>query len=586
MIVALHSVLHDGAEADYEREHERIPPDLEASFSRLGIHGWSIWRSGRNLFHLVDCDDWLGAMTELENDPANLSWQAHIGRYVAHFVGAEGGAAGQVLPLVYSLRAQRTADATSVMYRPPSNSHKYGSLYARSVELQHNGAVNGTLLATFEKTDPAANPVFPIYRSTDAGASWTQISSVTDQVNGWGNRNGAFLYELPQQIGDMPAGTILCVGLSAPQDESAERLEVYKSNDQGQTWQYVSRIATAGSYRTTPIWEPHVIVANSKLIVYYSDERDKANNNQKIVHQTSTDGVNWGPVVNDVAPTDSALRPGMPVVNRMADGRYIMTFEVVGEPGPPNNFKISSNPESWNPTSLGTTIDHGGHPVNTVLPNGRILYNSGRDTDVLINSGNGKGPWVAQHTNVPWCYSRWLQYVHSTGRVVIMGSDGGFWGDWNVDNKIVYGDQDFGFSTGSYYKFVNRKSGKALGVYAGALGDGGNVVQWSDKGSADQAWQVRVLVNGNRAILNRNSGQALSISGASTGDGASAVQWVAGNGTNQQWELVAVGSYFKLKNANSGKVLSILAGSPHDGAQVVQWADTGSLDQQWSLVQV
>jgi L-rhamnose mutarotase len=110
MIVALHSVLHEGAEEQYDRDHQRIPAELEASFARLGIHEWSIWRSGRNLFHLVDCDDWLGATKALEDDPANLAWQAHIGRHVAYFVGEEGGAAGQVLPQVYSLRAQRSAD--------------------------------------------------------------------------------------------------------------------------------------------------------------------------------------------------------------------------------------------------------------------------------------------------------------------------------------------------------------------------------------------------------------------------------------------------------------------------------------------
>jgi hypothetical protein len=187
------------------------------------------------------------------------------------------------------------------------------------VQLHHNGAQNGTLLTTFEQ--PATTPVFPIYRGTDNGATWGQISSVADTVNGWGNRNGAFLYELPQRIGNLPAGTILCVGLSAPPDKSAERMEVYKSNDADRTWSWVSEIAQAGGYKTTPIWEPFVMVENNKLIVYYSDEGDKAHNNQKIVHQTSTDGVHWGPVVNDVAPTDGNLRPGMPVVSKLANGK-------------------------------------------------------------------------------------------------------------------------------------------------------------------------------------------------------------------------------------------------------------------------
>ncbi|WP_020579348.1 L-rhamnose mutarotase [Actinopolymorpha alba] len=112
MIVPLHSVLRPGAEADYEREHQRIPDDLAASFARIGIRNWSIWRSGRDLFHLVECDDWVAAMKALAGDPADEAWQAHIGRYVDHFVGAESGPAGQVLPHVWSLRDQVADDST------------------------------------------------------------------------------------------------------------------------------------------------------------------------------------------------------------------------------------------------------------------------------------------------------------------------------------------------------------------------------------------------------------------------------------------------------------------------------------------
>ncbi len=85
MRIALHSVLREGAERDYEDAHSRIPDDLAASFARVGIHDWTIWRSGRNLFHLVECDDFAAAMAALDDDPANLRWQTRIGRFVDHF---------------------------------------------------------------------------------------------------------------------------------------------------------------------------------------------------------------------------------------------------------------------------------------------------------------------------------------------------------------------------------------------------------------------------------------------------------------------------------------------------------------------
>ncbi|MEV0406867.1 RICIN domain-containing protein [Actinoallomurus sp. NPDC050550] len=468
----------------------------------------------------------------------------------------------------------------SVLYQPPSGAQDYGALYPKTVELHHNGSLNGSLLATFEQ--PATTPVFPIYRSTDNGATWARISSVADTVNGWGNRNGAFLYELPQAIGSMPAGTILCVGLSAPSDKSAERMEMYKSNDGGLTWTYVSRIATSGGYTTTPIWEPFVMVARNKLIVYYSDERDKANNNQRIVHQTSTDGVTWSDVVKDVAPTDSNLRPGMPVVSKLANGKYFMSFEVVNLSGTPNYYKISDDPESWSPTGLGTKLDSGGSPYNVVLPDGKLVYNSYGSSDVLVNTANGTGTWYREHTPIQAGYSRTLQYVSGTGRVLIM-SCGGFW--QGVVNTIYYADMDLGDSAGPYYKLVNRKSGKVLGVLGADLADGADLVQWTDTGAADQAWHL-TTANGVTTLGNRGSGRVAGIWQSGTADGAQAVQWLGTGAADQHWQLVAVGSYYKLVNANSGKVLGVLGGSTADGAEVVQWTDTGSLDQQWQVVRV
>ncbi|WP_026875487.1 L-rhamnose mutarotase [Jiangella gansuensis] len=114
MRVALHSVLRPGARQDYEREHDRIPADLVETFARIGIHDWTIWRSGDHLFHLVECDDFDAAMRALEDDPANARWQAHIGRFVDRFLSADdgdgdGGGAPTPIRPVWDLGAQRSA---------------------------------------------------------------------------------------------------------------------------------------------------------------------------------------------------------------------------------------------------------------------------------------------------------------------------------------------------------------------------------------------------------------------------------------------------------------------------------------------
>ena len=107
MRVALHSIIRDGHEAAYDAAHSAIPDDLVASFERLGIHDWQIWRSGRDLFHVVDCDDFAAAMRALDHDPANQRWQESINQHVDHFATSGPGAEGMVLPQVWSLAAQR-----------------------------------------------------------------------------------------------------------------------------------------------------------------------------------------------------------------------------------------------------------------------------------------------------------------------------------------------------------------------------------------------------------------------------------------------------------------------------------------------
>ena len=52
--IALHTRLKAGREAEYERVHAVIPPDLDAALREAGVHEWRIWRDGQDLFHRFD----------------------------------------------------------------------------------------------------------------------------------------------------------------------------------------------------------------------------------------------------------------------------------------------------------------------------------------------------------------------------------------------------------------------------------------------------------------------------------------------------------------------------------------------------
>ncbi|MEO3753180.1 L-rhamnose mutarotase [Streptomyces sp. B6B3] len=109
MRVALHSVLVEGQEAGYEEAHRVVPEELMTALRGAGIREWTIWRSGRHLFHLVECDDFAAALERLAADPADARWQRYIGVYVDHFETTEGSpASGPTMALgqVWDLAAQ------------------------------------------------------------------------------------------------------------------------------------------------------------------------------------------------------------------------------------------------------------------------------------------------------------------------------------------------------------------------------------------------------------------------------------------------------------------------------------------------
>lgn len=271
----------------------------------------------------------------------------------------------------------------SVIYSPPPGSSfnpeggtPAGTTYAKIVVLKNNGANNGTQLVTFDKLVlQNGRQVYPIYRSTDDGSSWTKIADVdpSSTFPGYTRTAQPFLYELPQASGPLPAGTLLLTGMIMPEDRSSSRLVVYKSADRGATWSFLSTIDSGGpavydpspSSTTTTVWEPSFAIdGGGGLVAYYSDERQKASGVlQAVSYRRSTDGgQTWGALSNVSAPPNHSDRPGMITVTKLPDGRYLATFEVVNRPSQSQNtapvyFKTSADGLNWgDTTSIGAPI--------------------------------------------------------------------------------------------------------------------------------------------------------------------------------------------------------------------------------------
>ncbi|WP_323373898.1 L-rhamnose mutarotase [Plantactinospora alkalitolerans] len=76
--IALHTRLKPGKEQEYERVHATIPVALDEALREAGVRSWRIWRSGRDLFHLVEVDDYPAMRAALRDHPANIPWQARM----------------------------------------------------------------------------------------------------------------------------------------------------------------------------------------------------------------------------------------------------------------------------------------------------------------------------------------------------------------------------------------------------------------------------------------------------------------------------------------------------------------------------
>ncbi|MGY0488768.1 L-rhamnose mutarotase [Streptomyces sp. WG-D5] len=103
MRVALHTKVRADRVHAYDAAHQEVPRELVAAIRAAGARQWTIWRSGTDLFHVIECEDYARMLAELAELPVNIAWQARMGELldVVHDYSAEGADAG--LPVVWEL---------------------------------------------------------------------------------------------------------------------------------------------------------------------------------------------------------------------------------------------------------------------------------------------------------------------------------------------------------------------------------------------------------------------------------------------------------------------------------------------------
>ncbi|MDC2956846.1 RICIN domain-containing protein [Streptomyces gilvifuscus] len=422
-------------------------------------------------------------------------------------------------------------------------------------------------------------------------------------------------------------------------------IALYSSTNDGASWNIVNVIATGGwqggsagaigqnianantNKQVDPLWEPYLMVYKGKLVCYYSDENDYTGFNattgvptidpandtatdshgQILVHKT-WDGTSaaWTNPVVDIAGLTQDMgggkteigggRPGMANVVRTTDGKWMITYEYWGG-GANTRYQIANSPlEFFKGSATGTGVDTltvdtgshtlatGGSPVLIRLPGGRLVYNAAGSGNVWVNdSGRSDGTWKEYQTTSQAGYSRNLQYVDGSGRIVILNNQG--------TPTLKFAEVDLGHTNGAYYQLVNRKTDQVIGT--GNKTNDANIgnadvpdVRLEAPGSAGNAdtqyWHVTTEPNGGVSLLNKSGGRAAAIWTGNATAGQKIGQWVDNSATGS-WNLVKTSDgFYKLQSVKNTSLY--LTGASAGSQLTLQTALTDG-SQDWELVQ-
>ena len=253
---------------------------------------------------------------------------------------------------------------SSTVKEAPKNTWGTGIGYPTIIELQHSGENNGKIIASYSIADSGLRgkqTSFRIMESTDGGETWTQIADVFESIDKsieacW----NPHLFELPEQVGDMPAGTLLLSGCSIDAGQKRKsHITLWKSLDCGKTWEQFTVVSEGGGLGEG-VWEPYLYYEDDYLYCFYSDD-SLPEYDQTVSYKRSKDGKTWEDIVHVVAGDKFSYRPGMGIFAKMGNGQYFIVYEIAGvSDGVPIYYKVTDDITDWNPSDLGTRLTAGG----------------------------------------------------------------------------------------------------------------------------------------------------------------------------------------------------------------------------------
>lgn len=458
--------------------------------------------------------------------------------------------------------------------------------YPRAIQRE-----NGKIVASVVRFLPGGGRMgATIFESSDEGVSFTEIGEIDDPINQGGLCCGT-LYELPRALGAMPKGTLLwsaSAGGDAP--DAPMTLPVWKSEDDGRTWQLVSKIVTASTPRKNGgLWEPELsMLDDGQLAVHWSDETDRAHS-QKLVVARSRDGVTWKDQHDTIALATFGFRPGMATVRRASTGGpFVMTYEICGVAGDSCTAWIRMSDDGWSwgdPKSRGiriATVDGlhfrhaptlawsaapGAHGRFFVV--GQMAYTndgsvaSGANGSVIFASPEGgTHAWytIPSPVPVPEAYDNFCPNYSSSllpldggkiGLELASKWDGKLCKTYFARGPLIDTSDASEIANDGVYRLVSTQSGLCLAGATQEPCDGGAAQRWKvtrdgatltlDNGQRlrDATWRPRAVGVGYYELQRVGSAPAkcLDVSGGSSAPGAAVAEWDCNDLAPQIWRF-------------------------------------------------
>jgi hypothetical protein len=449
---------------------------------------------------------------------------------------------------------------------------------------------NGKIVASVVRALPSGRMGATIFESADDGVSFTEIGAIDDPINQGGLCCGT-LYELPRALGALAAGTLLWSASAGGDTPNAPMvLPLWKSEDDGRTWQLLSKIATASKPRSQGgLWEPELsLLDDGTLAAHWSDETDAAHSQKLVVARTS-DGVTWRDRHDTVALATFGFRPGMANVRRPPGGPFVMSYEICGVGGDSCTAWIRTSDDGWSwgdPKSQGiriATVDglHFRHAPTlawSAAPGangrfyvvGQMTYGAngavagGTNGSVIFASPEGgTHAWytIPAPVPVPEAFDNFCPNYSSSvlpldgGKVALeLASkwDGQFCKMYFARGPLVDVTDASELTDGTTYRLVSTQSGLCLDDGVQQPCNGGAAQRWTltragstltlSNGASlhDHAWTARAMGTGYYALESTVEAKCLDVAGGSGAAGATVSEWACNDLAPQIWKFEAL----------------------------------------------